>query len=149
MRGSLIQLNVSNGGIPKRPVDSARVTRDGVDGDAQRNLKYHGGPDRAVCIYSTELYAELRGEGLDLANGAFGENFTTAGVDLNALRAGDRLRVGDCLVELTDVRVPCNTLKKWSAQLPKLIRGRSGWVAKVIEEAVVKPGDAIELLVKQ
>ena len=146
MNARLAQLNVSTGGIPKRPVGAARVTRAGVEGDAQKNLKYHGGPDRAVCIYSTELYAELRSEGLDLDSGAFGENFTTKGVDLNALRKGDRLRVGDCLVEITDVRVPCTTLKKWSAKLPKMIRGRSGWVAKVVEEAVVKPGDAIEVI---
>jgi MOSC domain-containing protein YiiM len=146
MTATLAQLNVSQGGIPKRPVDSARVTRVGVDGDAQRNLKYHGGPNRAVCIYSEELYADLREEGIDVANGAFGENFTTRGVDLNALEKGDRLRVGDCLVEITDVRVPCNTLKKWSAKLPKAIVGRSGWVAKVVEESVVKPGDAIEVI---
>jgi MOSC domain-containing protein YiiM len=146
MTATLAQLNVSPGGIPKRPVDSARVTRFGVDGDAQRNLKYHGGPNRAVCIYSEELYAELRDEGIDVGNGSFGENFTTRGVDLNALEKGDRLRVGDCLVEITDVRVPCNTLKRLSAKLPRAIVGRSGWVAKVVEEAVVKPGDAIEVI---
>ena len=146
MTAMLAQLNVSRGGIPKRPVDGARVTRFGVEGDEQRNLKYHGGPNRAVCIYSEELYVELRDEGIDVTNGAFGENFTTRGVDLNALEKGDRLRVGDCLVEITDVRVPCNTLKKLSAKLPKAIVGRSGWVAKVVEEAEVKPGDAIEVI---
>src|SRR5688572_27720996 len=146
MTATLAQLNVSQGGIPKRPVDSARITRVGVDGDAQRNLKYHGGPDRAVCIYSEELYADLRGEGIDVTNGAFGENFTTRGVDLTSLERGDRLRVGECVVEITDVRVPCNTLKKWSAKLPRAIVGRSGWVAKVVEEAIVKPGDAIEVV---
>ena len=146
MTATLAQLNVSKGGVPKRPVESARVTRFGVEGDVQRNLKYHGGPDRAVCIYSEELYAELRSEGIEVVNGAFGENFTTSGIDLNSLESGDRLRVGDCLIEITDVRVPCNTLKKWSAKLPKAIVGRSGWVAKVVEEASVKPGDAIEVI---
>ena len=146
MAATLAQLNVSQGGIPKRPVDSARVTRFGVDGDAQKNLKYHGGPDRAVCIYSTELYDELRAEGIDVTNGSFGENFTTTGVDFNALANGDRLRVGQCLIEITDVRVPCNTLKKLSPKLPKIIVGRSGWVAKVLEEATVRPGDTIEVI---
>ena len=146
MAATLAQLNVSKGGIPKRPVDAARVTRFGVEGDAQRNLKYHGGPNRAVCIYSEELYAELRDEGIDVTNGAFGENFTTRGIDLTSLAKGDRLRVGDCLIEITDVRVPCNTLKKLSPRLPKAIVGRSGWVAKVVEEAVVSPGDTIEII---
>jgi MOSC domain-containing protein YiiM len=142
---TLAQLNVSQGGIPKLPVDSARVTRFGVEGDFQKNLKYHGGPNRAVCLYSTELYAELRSEGVDVDNGFFGENFTTTGLDLTALDKGDRLRVGECVIEITDVRVPCNTLKKWSAKLPKAIVGRSGWVAKVVEEAVVKAGDDIQV----
>lgn len=149
MKATLAQLNVSKGGVPKRPVESARVTRFGVEGDAQRNLKYHGGPNRAVCLYSEELYAELRGEGIDVNNGDFGENFTTCGMDLNALEKGDCLRVGDCLIEITDVRVPCSTLKKWSAKLPKAIVGRSGWVAKVVEEAVVRPGDVIEVVLTQ
>jgi MOSC domain-containing protein YiiM len=149
MQATLAQLNVSQGGIPKRPVESARVTRVGVEGDVQRNLKYHGGPNRAVCLFSEELYAWLREKGIDLANGAVGENFTTRGLDLNSLDKGDRLRVGECLIEITDVRVPCCTLKKWDADLPELIVGRSGWLAKVVAEAVVRPGDAIELLPTQ
>ena len=148
MTAILSQLNVSNGGMPKRPVLFARVTKSGVEGDRQRNLKYHGGPDRAVCLFSEELYAQLRAEGVDLAHGAIGENFTTRGLDLNGLAKGDRLRVGQCLIEITDVRIPCTQLKKWHVALHRMIEGRSGWVAKVIEEAVVKPGDAIEVVGK-
>ena len=130
--------------MPKLPVRRARVTRDGVDGDWQRNRKYHGGPNRAVCIFSEELYDWLRDKGIDLKNGSVGENFTTRGLDLNALNKGDRLRVGMCLIEITDVRVPCSNLKKWDVDLPELIVGHSGWVAKVVEDGEVKPGDAIE-----
>ena len=148
MQGTLTQLNISPGGMPKLPVPSARVTREGVDGDWQKNRKYHGGANRAVCLYSEELYAEMRGDGVEAAKaGAFGENFTTRGVDLQELKAGDRLRVGEtCVIEITDVRIPCNQLKKWDARMPKLIVGRSGWMAKVIEEGVVKPGDRIEVV---
>ena len=141
--GTLAQLNISAGGMPKLPVQSARVTRFGVEGDQQRNRKYHGGPNRAVCIYSEELYDWLREKGIDLKFGAVGENFTTRGIDLNSLSKGDRLRVGDCLIEITDVRVPCSNLKKWDVGLKELIVGHSGWVAKVIEEAAVKTGDII------
>src|SRR3954454_18211471 len=116
MTGTLLQLNVSPGGMPKLPVMFARVTAAGVDGDRQRNKKYHGGPDRAVCVYSTELYDRLRGYGINLAPGSVGENFTTTGIDLQRLTKGDRLRVGaDCLIEITNVRVPCSNLKKWDA----------------------------------
>jgi MOSC domain-containing protein YiiM len=134
---------VSKGGMPKLPVESARVTRFGVEGDAQKNLKYHGGPNRAVCIYSEELYAWLREQGTDLKNGSVGENFTTRGIDLGELAKGDRLRVGECLIEITDVRVPCRNLNKLHPKLLETMKGHSGWVAKVVEEAVVQPGDAI------
>ena len=150
MAGVLAQLNVSNGGMPKVPVLAANVTTDGVEGDWQKNRKYHGGPDRAVCLFSEELYAELRAEGVNAGNGDFGENFTTRGLDLRQLSPGDRLRVGaDCVIEVTDVRVPCGQLKKWDARMPKLIVGRSGWMAKVVEEGVVKAGDPIKVEVPE
>ena len=145
MPAKLVQVNVSKGGMPKLPVLSAEVTKDGVAGDWQKNRKYHGGPDRAVCVFSEELYAELREQGVNAGNGDFGENFTTRRLDLRRLAVGDRLRVGDrCVIEITNVRVPCSQLKKWDADLPELIVGRSGWVAKVVEEGVVKPGDRID-----
>lgn len=147
MKATLTQVNVSEGGMPKLPVRAARVTRHGLDGDYQRNKKYHGGPNRAICIFSEELYDWLRDKGIDLKNGSVGENFTTRGLDLNALSKGDRLRLGDgCLIEITDVRVPCSQLKKWDVDLPELIVGHSGWVAKVVEEGEVKQGDAIEVV---
>ena len=145
MSGKLVQLSVSPGGMPKLPVQSASVTRHGVEGDWQKNRKYHGGPDRAVCLFSVELYDWLREKGIDLKHGSVGENFTTEGIDLNKLQKGDRLRVGQCLIEITNVRIPCSSLKKWDADLPELIVGRSGWVARVIEEADVRVGDAIEV----
>jgi MOSC domain-containing protein YiiM len=146
MKGTLVQLNVSGGGMPKLPVKSARVSIDGVEGDWQKNRKYHGGPNRAICLFSVELYDWLRERGSDLENGSVGENFTTEELDLNQLQKGDRLRVGECLIEITDVRTPCSSLKKWDADLPELVVGRSGWVAKVIEEGTVRPGDAIEVI---
>ena len=143
---TLVQLNVSPGGMPKLPVLFARVTLDGVTGDWQKNRKYHGGPNRAVCLFSEELYAELRDAGIELTSGAVGENFTTRGVDLKSLAAGDRVRVGTCLIELTDVRVPCKSLHQWHPRLLKEMLGRSGWVAKVVEEGFVTAGDEIRIM---
>jgi MOSC domain-containing protein YiiM len=149
MAGTLVQLSISPGGMPKLPVPSAMVTGDGVAGDWQKNRKYHGGPDRAVCLYSVELYGWLREKGFDLQAGTLGENFTTQGFDLGALAVGDRVRVGEaCVIEITDVREPCRQLKKWGAALPKLIVGRSGWVAKVVREGEVKAGDRVEVVRK-
>jgi MOSC domain-containing protein YiiM len=144
MKGTLVQLNVSGGGMPKLPILVARVTAEGVAGDWQKNRKYHGGPNRAVCLFSVELYDRLRSLGIDLQPGAVGENFTTTGIDLQKLARGDRLRVGQCVIELTDVRVPCRNLKQWDADLPELIVGYSGWVAKVVTDGIVRPGDVVE-----
>ena len=145
MGAVLARVNISSGGMPKLPVPEAMVTVEGVAGDRQRNLKFHGGPNRALCIYSEELYEWLRDDcGVDVTAGQIGENFTTCGLDLGAVKPGDRLRVGGCIIEITKVRVPCNQLKMWDEDLPELIVGRSGWVAKVIEEGLVRPGDPIE-----
>jgi MOSC domain-containing protein YiiM len=144
MKGRLVQLNVSRGGMPKQPVLQAHVGAAGVEGDRQLNKKYHGGPDRAVCLFSTELYDRLRSFDINLPPGSVGENFTTSGMDLQKLQPGDRLKVGGCIIEITKVRVPCSSLKKWDVDLPELIVGYSGWVARVIQEGLVRPGDLIE-----
>jgi MOSC domain-containing protein YiiM len=146
MNPTLVQLNVSPGGMPKVAVASARVGRDGVAGDWQINRKYHGGPDRAVCLFSSELYAELAAEGIHLQPGDVGENFTTRGIDLRELKVGSRLRVGDCLIEITKVRIPCTKLNGVHPELLERIAGRSGWMCRVIEEGVVRTGDAITVL---
>src|SRR5437899_862580 len=75
------QINVSNGGVPKHPVPEARITVDGVAGDCQRSPKIHGGPDRAVCLFSLEVIEALRAEGHSIAPGSSGENLTLAGLD--------------------------------------------------------------------
>jgi MOSC domain-containing protein YiiM len=142
----LVQLSVSLGGIPKLPVESAFVGVGGVTGDRQNDSKHHGGPDRAVCLFSEELYAWLREQGVEVAAGGVGENFTTRGVDLDELTPGDRLAVGACVIEITKVRNPCGKLRKWHPRLKEIITGHSGWVARVIREGVVRPGDAIEVL---
>ena len=143
MRPILAQLNISSGGMPKTPIAQAMVSVDGVNGDWQKNRKFHGGPNRAICLYSEELYQGLREAGVNVKNGDVGENFTTRGINLQHLKKGDRLKVGQCIIELTDIRVPCHQLRKWDDDLPELIVGRSGWVAKVVREGMVKAGDEV------
>jgi MOSC domain-containing protein YiiM len=144
MPAVLAQINVSEGGMPKLPVLQAQVTVNGIVGDRQRTPKIHGGPNRAICLYSEELYQWLRDQGVPVVAGQIGENFTTRGLDLATLTIGDRLRVGGCIIEITKVRVPCYQLKKWDPDLPEMIIGRSGWMARVIQEGIVRPQDPIE-----
>jgi MOSC domain-containing protein YiiM len=144
MGAKLFQVSVSKGGMPKLAVSEARVHRDGVGDDWQLNRKYHGGCDRAVCLYSMELYDWLGDElGIRLGAGSVGENFTTTGIDLQGMKPGDRLRVGGCVIEITKVRVPCRNLNVWHPRLLEVIEGHSGWLARVIEAGVVRAGDEI------
>ena len=142
---SIVQLNTSPGGMPKLPVLDCEVTVDGLPGDWQNNRKYHGGPDRAVCLFSAELYDWLRTQGVDLPWGTVGENFTTRGVDLLDLGPGDRLATPDCTIEITAVRVPCRNLNQFDPRLMNLVQGRSGWVAKVTRPGFVRVGDPLSI----
>lgn len=146
MRGTLVQINISGGGMPKLPIPEARITYDGVEGDWQLDRKHHGGPLRAVYLLSVEVYEELRQAGVLVGPGDLGENLTTQGLDLRLLAPGARLRVGGCVLELTMARELCESLKRWHEDLPRLLAGRSGWLAKVLREGLVRTGDPIELL---
>ena len=59
----ITQINISDGGTPKLPIPQVQITLDGLIGDRQRNLKYHGGPDRAVCLWSADIIQTLQNEG--------------------------------------------------------------------------------------
>src|SRR5687768_6969799 len=93
-RGWVVSIHVSNGGVPKLEVPSARVTAAGVEGDRQRNLKHHGGPDRALCLYSFELIQALQAEGHPIVPGSIGENVVVAGIDWRRMLPGTRVRLG-------------------------------------------------------
>ncbi len=142
--GTLVQVSTSAGGMPKLALPEAAVTLDGVADDWQKNRKYHGGRDRAVCLFGAEGYDRLRRDyGIDLSPGCLGENFTTAGVDLDALGPGVALAVGPCRIQITAVRVPCRSLHQWDKRLMKAILGRSGWVCRVVTPGTVRPGDTV------
>jgi MOSC domain-containing protein YiiM len=147
LQGTVLAVCVSQGGIPKHPMDSARVSESGVEGDKQR-YPFHGGPNRAVCLFSIEDYAKLARDGVEArAPGAYGENLLTQGLDYEELRAGDRLQVGDeVLLEIHDIREPCGTLKSIDARFPNLMLGRSGFLCKVLRAGELRPGDVIRKL---
>jgi MOSC domain-containing protein YiiM len=106
----VVSVNVSAGGVPKLPVDRARVSPEGVEGDRQRFLQYHGGPERAVSIYSLDLIEALRKEGHPIGIGTTGENLTLAGLDWSLIVPGTRLRIGEAEVEITAFAAPCRTI---------------------------------------
>lgn len=149
-QGRLARINISPGGVPKLPIDAVLVSRAGLAGDRQRDLKHHGGPDRAVCLWSLEIIEELQREGHPIAPGATGENFTVAGLPWAELVPGVRLRVGaQLLLEITGYAPPCRTiwrsfrLRRYGRISQKKYPGQSRLYARVLEPGGVTKGDAV------
>lgn len=146
------QINVSDGGLPKRPVLEAKVTEQGLAGDRQRNLNVHGGPDRAVCLFSIELIERLQDEGHSIDAGFAGENLTLAGLDWEKLTPEMQLAVGpDVRLEITSYCAPCEWNARWfrTGEFSRISQKKNpGWsrlYAKVLQGGVVKPGDEVKL----
>jgi MOSC domain-containing protein YiiM len=135
-------------GIRKSPVSSPlSLTFSGIIGDAQGNQKNHGGPDNAVYAYSADHYAAWRREEKrdDLTPGFFGENLTVAALHEQDVRIGDLYRAGSALLEVTQPRLPCETmgLRFGDKHFPDrfLKSRRTGMYLRVLKEGVVQAGD--------
>ncbi|WP_406515299.1 MOSC domain-containing protein [Streptomyces sp. NBC_00873] len=148
-------------GIDKQPADGpVRVTDpgpkgsggSGVAGDAVCDLRHHGGSDQAVYAVAREdLDAWERSLGRPLANGAFGENLTTAGLDVSGARIGERWRIGpDLVLEVTSGRIPCRTFaghlgeKRWVKRFTEA--AAPGAYLRVIEPGEIRAGDPVEIV---
>ncbi|HEY6083928.1 MAG TPA: MOSC domain-containing protein [Nitrospira sp.] len=144
------QINISDGGIPKMPVLEASLTPFGLNGDRQRNLKVHGGPERAICLYSFDLIERLQDEGHSIEAGSAGENLTLAGLEWDHLRPGSHLRVGpDVQLEISSYCAPCELNARWfrdgriSRISQKTHPGWSRLYARVLMSGLVRPGDEV------
>ena len=151
---TVYQLNASRGGVPKLPLVEAVIGELGIEGDAVANPDIHGGPERAVCLFSLERIEALAGEGHPIAPGSTGENLTLRGLDWNAIQPGVHLRVGnDVLLEITRFTTPCSTIRgsfkdRDSNRIHENLHpGWSRAYAKVLSTGTVHSGDAVELLV--
>jgi MOSC domain-containing protein YiiM len=147
--GSLASINISNGGVPKRRLPSCVVTANGLQGDRQRDLRYHGGPDRAVCLFSEELIAALQAEGHPIAAGTIGENLTIGGISWNQMVPGAQLAVGEVRLELTNYAAPCTKIAgsfRGGGMVRVAQKVNPGWsrlYARVLKEGVVRLGDRV------
>jgi hypothetical protein len=111
--GSVVQLNVSGGGVPKRPVASVEVTRGGVAGDKQKHRQHHGRPWQALCLWSAEVIDAFAADGHPIGYGSAGENVTIRGIDWSTIGPGVRLRIGSVLAECSLWTLPCAHNKQW------------------------------------
>lgn len=145
----IFQLSRSPGGVPKLAVREARATALGLDGDGHAHPKIHGGPERALCLYSLEAILALQAQGHPIFPGSAGENVTITGYPWTTLAAGTRLRLGDdVLVELTRIAAPCKTIldsfaDRSSKRLADPAIGR--WYARVLSEGLLRAGQPVTL----
>lgn len=153
MNGRIFQLNSSNGGVPKLAVREAYLTPTGLEGDRQRDRRYHGGPERALCLYALERILQLQGEGHPIFPGSAGENVTVAGLDWAALKPGARLALGEeAVVEISSYTTPCRIIAEsfldggFKRILQKAHPGDSRLYARVLRTGRLSVGQSITLM---
>ena len=137
--------------IWKAPVDGPVPVRgENLAGDAQADLRVHGGPDKAVYAYAAEDLAWWAGQGEDVGPGTFGENLTTEGVEVSGAVLGEHWRVGTALFEVAQPREPCFKLGirmgRASFKDDFAAAERPGAYLRIVEEGEVTAGDPVEVL---
>jgi MOSC domain-containing protein YiiM len=158
--GSIVQISISAGGVPKRPVAEAEVTPEGIRGDSWAHPQIHGGPNQALLLITREGIGQLIAQGYPIFPGALGENLTTQGLDRRQMRIGQRFRVGEVMLELTKMRAPCSSLDVYGSSIKQAVYdarvkagdassprwGLGGFYASVLRSGVIRQKDIIELL---
>jgi MOSC domain-containing protein YiiM len=149
--GVLRSINISPGGVPKRPVPAVRIGLTGLEGDGHDDPR-HGAPDAAVCLFSLETITRIAEEGHAIAPGSAGENLTIEGLDWSQVVPGVRLRIGKVTLEVTKFTIPCRTIRASfregdvSRIHPEQHPGESRVYARVLTEGFVSAGAPIELV---
>lgn len=142
-------------GIAKTPTDGPwRITRVGLVGDAQGDLKHHGGPEKALHHYPRDHYEawqrEIGPHALFDAPGAFGENVSTTGWTEHSVHIGDIVRFGSALLQVSQGRQPCWKLNVRFGRDDVASRtqssGRTGWYYRVLEEGTATLNDQLVLI---
>ena len=151
--GRIYQINISRGGVPKLPVEQAEVTKEGLTGDYHNDVRDHGGPMRALCLYTLEQIQRLQAEAHPIFPGLAGENITLQGIDQAALVPGARMALGDRVeIELTDYASPCKTITgsfydgNFTRISHKTHPGESRIYAKILRAGAIRAGDTVRLL---
>jgi MOSC domain-containing protein YiiM len=148
--GSIFQINISRGGVPKLPIAEAVVDLRGITVDACTDGRHHGRPEQALCLYSVERLLRLRTQGHAVSPGCTGENITTIDLDWRHVTPGARLRLGSVvLIEITGYAAPCWKNARWfkdgdfslldEAQHP----GNGRAYARVLATGTIRQGDVI------
>jgi len=148
----MVDGNSARTAIDKRPVTGrVSVAALGLAGDEFADKANHGGRDQAVYAYAREdLDWWVERLGYELRNGQFGENITTAGLDITGALIGETWRIGTAVVQVTSPRIPCVTFQSWLDE-PHWVKrfaaaGRPGAYLRVLAEGTVGAGDQAQVL---
>ncbi len=149
----IFQINISNGGVPKLPIPSTEVGYLGLKDDRHNDVEHHGGPERAVSLYSLEIIRLLQQEGHPISPGSAGENVTLVGLDWALVVAGLRLQLGDTLqIEISRYATPCKTIRESfiDHEFNRISwRTNPGWArayARVLKPGEIRVGDAVRVI---
>lgn len=141
--GKLLAICISEKkGTQKREVPSAILREEhGIVGDAHAG-KWH----RQVSLLSFEKIEDFRKRGAKIDFGAFGENLVVEGYDLKSVPVGSRFRIGDCLLELSQIGKACHSHCEIYRQMGDCIMPREGVFTEVLRGGEIRPGDSVELI---
>jgi MOSC domain-containing protein YiiM len=130
----------------------ALITEHGIDGDRQRDLRFHGGPDRAIVLFSLDMIKALQREGHSIAAGTTGENLTLSGIPWNTVAPGSELKVGEARLLVTKFTSPCEKIafsfleNDFTRISHKRHPGWSRVSARVLTGGLVCVGDPVEII---
>jgi len=144
MAGKLAGIYVGNQkGTGKAEIARAELIADhGLRGDS------HAGrhPRRQISLFAQETLHQLLAEGFRVTAPQLSANLFTEKINLDALKPGMRLRVGETLLEITETRKPCRSITRLDHRLPKRLYGQCGQLARILKGGEVRLGDEIEVL---
>jgi MOSC domain-containing protein YiiM len=150
MSARIFHLALSAGGVPKHSISEGMVGELGLEGDKQKHTKIHGGPNRALCLYSLELIQKVQSEGHPIYPGSAGENVTISGLPWGSLAAGTRLSLGpEVIVELTWTSEPCKNIgASFIDHMFKRLEvpGEMRWYCKVIQGGLLRVAMPVTVL---
>ncbi len=152
MQAKIVGLHISQGGVPKSPVDDLLVSYEGCLGDSQNDLKHHGGESKAVCLFQAEIIEKLSSEGHYIYPGSTGENILIQGIKLGMIKPGSIIKFPNLQLQITQDAPPCKTIKSSfiDGDFTKISHKKNPnytrWYAKVIQNGNIRIGDSVLVL---
>ena len=151
MTGRITGLHISDGGVPKLPVQSLEIVSTNCIGDKQNDLEHHGGIDKAVCLFQQEIIDQLNSEGHPIYAGSTGENILIHGIPIGNIYPGVIIKFPSVELIITQDAPPCKTIKDsfkdgyFNAISHKKKPHYTRWYARVIKEGVVSVDDSVSV----